>query len=138
MWEPEFKPQNQKERRRSQISHALAYLWNLKLKPWSSYSGFSSDRINLSPFKTMIMTMIIMGHECERGTIWGGKSMGGEGAKEGILKGKKDQSMLHVYVWRQHNETNQWENGNIIEGVNLFKVHCTHIWNYHNETPTFY
>jgi hypothetical protein len=27
---------------------------------------------------------------------------------------------------------------NTIEGVNLFKAHCTHLWNYHNETPWFY
>jgi hypothetical protein len=29
----------------------------------------------------------------------------------------------------------EWEyNG----GVNLFKVHCTHLWNYHNETLSYY
>jgi hypothetical protein len=27
---------------------------------------------------------------------------------------------------------------NVTEGVNLFKVHCTKIWNYHNETPLYY
>jgi hypothetical protein len=26
-------------------------------------------------------------------------------------------------------------NGNIKEEVNLFKVHCRHVWNYHNESP---
>jgi hypothetical protein len=26
-------------------------------------------------------------------------------------------------------------NGNIMEGMNLFKVHCTHVWNYHSEVP---
>jgi hypothetical protein len=26
-------------------------------------------------------------------------------------------------------------NGTVMEGVNLFKVHCTHGWNYHNEPP---
>jgi hypothetical protein len=23
----------------------------------------------------------------------------------------------------------------IMEGMNLFNLHCTYIWNYHNETP---
>jgi hypothetical protein len=23
-----------------------------------------------------------------------------------------------------------------MEGVNLFKVHCTHVWNYPNEIPS--
>jgi hypothetical protein len=27
---------------------------------------------------------------------------------------------------------------NTMEGMNLFKVHLTHIWNYHNETPLYY
>jgi hypothetical protein len=25
-----------------------------------------------------------------------------------------------------------------IRGVSFFKVHCTHVWNYHNETPLYY
>jgi hypothetical protein len=29
-------------------------------------------------------------------------------------------------------------NENIMERVNLFKVHCIHIWNYHNEIPLYY
>jgi hypothetical protein len=46
-----------------------------------------------------------------------------------------------------HNETHQtlferWgkgerRNGNM-EGVNPFKVHCMHAWNYHNEIPSYY
>jgi hypothetical protein len=28
----------------------------------------------------------------------------------------------------------EWKyNGNIIEGMNFLKVHCKHVWNYHNE-----
>jgi hypothetical protein len=27
------------------------------------------------------------------------------------------------------------EKGNIIEGVNFFKVHYVHVWNHHNEIP---
>jgi hypothetical protein len=23
-------------------------------------------------------------------------------------------------------------------GVNLLKVHCTHVWNYHNQIPSYY
>jgi hypothetical protein len=26
----------------------------------------------------------------------------------------------------------------IMEGVKLFKVHCTHVWNYQNEPPLYY
>jgi hypothetical protein len=29
-------------------------------------------------------------------------------------------------------------NGNITEGVNLFKLHCTHVWNYHDEILSYY
>jgi hypothetical protein len=25
------------------------------------------------------------------------------------------------------------EKGNIMEGVNFFKIYCNHVWNYHNE-----
>jgi hypothetical protein len=29
--------------------------------------------------------------------------------------------------------------GNTMEGeVDLFKVHCMHVWNYHNEIPSYY
>jgi hypothetical protein len=28
--------------------------------------------------------------------------------------------------------------GNIMEEVHLFKVYCTHLWNYHNELPSCY
>jgi hypothetical protein len=30
------------------------------------------------------------------------------------------------------------ENGNVIEGVNLFKVHCIYVWNDYNEMPSYY
>jgi hypothetical protein len=46
-------------------------------------------------------------------------------------------------IWTQHNETHQTllERGHqrgrgkmtVMEGVNLFKAYCTHVWNYHNE-----
>jgi hypothetical protein len=29
-------------------------------------------------------------------------------------------------------------NWDIMEAVNLFKVHCIHTWNYHNEAPSNY
>jgi hypothetical protein len=68
--------------------------------------------------------------------------MGGGGAKERILRGEEDQNTLHIYVQRLCNKTHQIlkrregkENGNIMEGVNLFKVHCKYVWNYHNEPP---
>jgi hypothetical protein len=52
-------------------------------------------------------------------------------------------SILHIYKWRQHNETKQsfffLKNRDIIEGeVNLFKVHGMYVWNYHLKTPLYY
>jgi hypothetical protein len=28
--------------------------------------------------------------------------------------------------------------GNVTERVNWFKVHCAHVWNYHNGIPLYY
>lgn len=39
-------------------------------------------------------------------------------------------------IFQEYNFTsNHTTAGNIMDGVNLFKVHCTHGWNYKNETP---
>jgi hypothetical protein len=27
---------------------------------------------------------------------------------------------------------------NIMEGVNMFKAHCPHVWNYQNEIPAYH
>jgi hypothetical protein len=35
----------------------------------------------------------------------------------------------------RHSLKKRERNGNIMEGVNLFKVHCMHVWNYPNEIP---
>jgi hypothetical protein len=52
--------------------------------------------------------------------------------------------MLHVHVKKQqikptkhcaNREQVEGGNDNIMEGVNLFKIYCTHGWNYHNELP---
>jgi hypothetical protein len=68
-----------------------------------------------------------------------GRSKNGRGEKERILRGTEDQT--------QHNKTHQTlfyrggggkGNENIMEGVNLFKVHSTHVWNYHNKIPSYY
>lgn len=69
------------------------------------------------------------------------------GGKERILKGKENGSTLHIYMRRQLNETRntvwkreerdkwEWEyNG----GVNLFKVLCTRVWNYHSQISADY
>jgi hypothetical protein len=49
---------------------------------------------------------------------------------------------LHLYIWQQQHEAHQTlhERGRreYNGGVNLFKVHCTQGWNYHNETPLCY
>jgi hypothetical protein len=42
-----------------------------------------------------MMTMMIVGHECEWGTLWGRISRRGEG-KEILLRGEEDQNTLHV------------------------------------------
>jgi hypothetical protein len=36
--------------------------------------------------------------------------------------------------WTQHSETNLADNA----GGELIKVQGTHMWNYHNETPSYY
>jgi endo-beta-N-acetylglucosaminidase D len=68
----------------------------------------------------------------------------GGGGKSRILRGEED--ILHVHVQKQHNETHhilykKWgrkTRGNTNSGGDeLFKVHCAHVWNYHNET-SFY
>jgi hypothetical protein len=41
------------------------------------------------------MMMMIMGHECIRGTVWG--VTGGGGGKKGCW-GKEDESTLHIYI----------------------------------------
>jgi hypothetical protein len=86
--------------------------------------------------------MMIMMNILE-GLSWG-ESMGGGEPKERILRGAESGSSLHVYKWRQHNETHQtlwkkgkWEkeDGNKMEGVNLFKVHGTLVWNFTSPPP---
>jgi hypothetical protein len=84
----------------------------------------------------MIMVIIIMGHECERGMVWRGK--------EWILKEKRIDV---CYIYTHEDSTTkptkhslkerggEGEDGNTMEGVNLFKVHCTYVWSYYNEVP---
>jgi hypothetical protein len=52
--------------------------------------------------------------------------------------------VVYIYTYECHNETHQtiWKrgkrqrgNGNIMEGVKLFKVYCMHVWNY--EIPSY-
>jgi hypothetical protein len=69
-------------------------------------------------------------------SIWMGRGKGND--TDGW---KEDQNTLYVLVWKQHNEIHQTllkeggggrkkEEEN--ERVNLLKVHCTHVWNYHS------
>jgi hypothetical protein len=63
-----------------------------------------------------------------------------EGEKKIILRHKEDRSTLHRYIQRQYNETlqtllekwgrNKVGNRNRMEGVDLFKVHCMHVWDW--------
>jgi hypothetical protein len=40
---------------------------------------------------------MMIGHECERG--WSGGINEGEGAKQRILRGRNDESTLHIYKY---------------------------------------
>jgi hypothetical protein len=63
-----------------------------------------------------------------------------EGGKERILRGEEDQNTPYVYVQRQHNETFQKLIKRGMRGGNgkiMLKVHSTHVWNYHNEAPSY-
>jgi hypothetical protein len=66
--------------------------------------------------------------------------------QEKILKGEEDQSVFHIrHVFggfmnppNTEKEARKWEgNGNIMEEVNLFKVHYAHVGNYSNEIPLY-
>jgi hypothetical protein len=58
------------------------------------------------------------------------------------VRGEEVQSILPIYIWRQHNETHQIlfenEKKGYKKGENLFKVHCMNLWNFHNATPLYY
>jgi hypothetical protein len=102
------KSQDQK----AKISHVLTHLWNLDQK--------------MRRRKKLII--IIIGSECMGSCLWG---------LAGRKRGEEDGSMLYMYTGRQCNETHptlfergakeKRRNGSIMDGVNLFKVHCTHV-----------
>jgi hypothetical protein len=74
------------------------------------------------------------------------------GDKKTYTEGEEDQSILHTHTY-MHTHRHVYEdsimkptknfgkegsgeaNGNIMREMNLFKVHCIHVWNYHNEIP---
>jgi hypothetical protein len=83
-----------------------------------------------------------MGHKCKRGTFLGNQWEGG--CKERVLRGENDQNVAHTRAHTHHTHTyeesvtkhtkhylkrggGQRVYGNIMEGVNLFKVYCTHL-----------
>jgi hypothetical protein len=77
------------------------------------------------------------------------------GQKEMLLEGEKDQCMSHTHTHihtHTHTPTHTYEDSimkptkhcfktgrrdrtewNIMVGMNMFKVHCIHLWNYHND-----
>jgi hypothetical protein len=82
------------------------------------------------------------------GRITGGGSLRGER----ILRSAEDQRILlyiihthtHIYTHiTEHSKTYHkplWKeegggDGNIMEGLNLCKIHCMHVWNYQSEIP---
>jgi hypothetical protein len=46
--------------------------------------------------------------------------------------------MRGFFLFKAHGGKRERGNGNIMERVNLFEVHCMHVWNYHNEIPSNY
>jgi hypothetical protein len=55
---------------------------------------------------------------------------------------KKRIEVCYIYTHEHSIATNKHclkkGDGNIMEGVTLLKVHCIHVWNYHNEIPSCY
>jgi hypothetical protein len=78
------------------------------------------------------------------GDSLGGKSKEGEKERKGYW-GVKRIEVHYIYIFKDSiikptkyclkRQGEERENANIMEGMNLFKVLCTHVWNYHNETP---
>jgi hypothetical protein len=54
----------------------------------------------------MMIIIILMRHECIWGTVWGYQQEWG-GVKKKILRDDENGTMLHIYIWGQHNETHQ-------------------------------
>jgi hypothetical protein len=76
--------------------------------------------------------------------MWGGK-----GKRKGYW-GRKRIEIHYVYMCKDNimeptkhsikkgrRGREEWEY-NAGQGLDLFKVHCTHVWNYHNEPSTYY
>jgi hypothetical protein len=47
-------------------------------------------------------------------------------------KFKNKNNVIHQILFERGGEGGGG-NGNIMEVANLFKVHCTHVWDYHNK-----
>jgi hypothetical protein len=60
------------------------------------------------------------------------------GEEEQLLRGEEDGIHYVHTCERQHNETHQtlFDKAGRKEQEYLFKVHCRHLWNYHNEIPS--
>jgi hypothetical protein len=58
-----------------------------------------------------------------------------------MLRGEEDGSMLHTHMKPTKyclKAGGEKRNENTMEGVNLLKVHCMHVWNYGKEIPSYY
>jgi hypothetical protein len=137
-----------KQNSKSQISHVLADLWNLDLKWWwwvmSVFGHCLGGWWVMSVFGAL--SGVVMGHECIWGTVWGvsGRSRDKGKDTEG-WRGCKYAAQIHMKTvqWNPENTIWKWGrrqrgNGNIMEVRKLFSLHCTHVWNYHNETHLYY
>jgi hypothetical protein len=61
--------------------------------------------------------------------------MEGGGGKERTLRGERIKVCYntHIYMYMYVQIYMEYN-----AGVNLFRVHYTHIWSYYNETPSYY
>jgi hypothetical protein len=66
-------------------------------------------------------------------------------SKRKRYQGEKSIDIHYMYMFKGHimkptkhckRGKEEKENWNIVERVNLFKMQCMHVWNYHKETPS--
>jgi hypothetical protein len=80
----------------------------------------------------------VKGGLSDEGNLWGrGWRRKGEGPGESI-EVHYTHTHIHTHEDNKMKPTKHCGVKEYIEEVNLFKVHCMHLWNYHNETLLYY
>jgi hypothetical protein len=72
------------------------------------------------------------------GEVGGGKGKDMEGKRTKICHIHTFKNKLMKSTKLSKKGVRIKENENVVEDVSLFKVHCTHVRNYHSETPMYY